>query len=480
MKIILVLVIVLVVALTGCFDVEYPPRPIVFTTPATQSAVEITQHDDRYALRKFDITPRAFEQQLTVADGQMSVVFDFNSPQHYRIAITTRGEGVVALSSGDEVFGAFYIGDDEVFEYFMGPIYFTAGETELTFTVLRGVVRIDTVTAVNTVALSTERFHTASLLNHPDPLIEAIVVFEYLKTQFGQRILTAQHCSVNSNGEIDAVFELTGREPAVRFGDLAGVFFDGSTEVEMARQWREKGGIAGFTWKWRSPDGMGRGYYANETVFSAAQAVAGAEFAGAAYLDMAFLETLVESGEISISCKQVIADIDEVASVLAELAGERIPVLFNPLPDGGSRLYWWGASGGEVYAQLWRLMYQRLVNYHGLNNLIWIWDGGDYRYYPGDDYIDIIGESVFVEGNVGSQAVRLGNTDLYNRDFHTKPVMVSAGSALPCVDVIARDNACWLMWAVYKGDYVVQMGSALERFYNHELSICLDQLPSWS
>lgn len=38
-------------------------------------------------------------------------------------------------------------------------------------------------------------------------------------------------------------------------------------------------------------------------------------------------------------------------------------------------------------------MYDRFVDYHGLNNLIWVWTSqvGDKTWYPGDEYVDIIG-----------------------------------------------------------------------------------------
>lgn len=57
---------------------------------------------------------------------------------------------------------------------------------------------------------------------------------------------------------------------------------------------------------------------------------------------------------------------------------------------GGGAWFWWGAQGAEVYKQLWRFMYDRLVNYHKLNNLIWVWTSqvGDDIWYPGDDVVD--------------------------------------------------------------------------------------------
>lgn len=40
-------------------------------------------------------------------------------------------------------------------------------------------------------------------------------------------------------------------------------------------------------------------------------------------------------------------------------------------------------------------MYDRLTNVHNINNLIWVWNGQDPTYYPGDEYVDIIGYDLY-------------------------------------------------------------------------------------
>ncbi|MCL1789630.1 MAG: glycoside hydrolase family 26 protein, partial [Oscillospiraceae bacterium] len=326
---------------------------------------------------------------------------------------------------------------------------------------------------------------------------EVIAVYEYLNLNFGSKVLTAQHCTVNTNAEIDAVYEATGRFPAVRFGEASGFFTTGNVdseipntdepetaemiditdnqEVALSKQWHKKGGIVAYTWMWEI----------DENAFSLSEAVGNIENSGVALMDRDFIETMVESGEISPSCRQIIIDIDTVARSLAALGEEGIPVLFNPLPDGGSRLHWWGKSGGEVYVRLWKLMYARMVDYHGLDSLIWIWSGGSHQYYPGDNRVDLIGESSFPRDVMSSEAVKLNYTAHYNSDTRTrKPAMITASSGFPSPDMMARDNAGWLIWSLYKGDFVIDSQGALlkssknmlDSFYNHELTICLDSM----
>jgi mannan endo-1,4-beta-mannosidase len=344
--------------------------------------------------------------------------------------------------------GAFHVGNSETQEYFLSPIHFPEGETELTFALLRGAVFVNKVTAENVPPIARERFGLAegAALVTPDPSAAATAMFNYFGFIFGQKILTAQYCTVNTNAEIDAVYKSTRRRPAIRFVELEGV--DGhEREIELMKQWHEKGGIVGITWlPEREPE--------------------------------------LENDE------EFLDDISAIAQTLTELSRADIPVLWNPLPDGGSPLHWWGQHGGERYIELWHTVYNQLINYHGLTNLIWLWSGGSYLYYPGDNRADIIGESIFT-GNKGaingSHAVRLANTERYGFNSRSKPAMVSASSGLPLPDILARDNAAWLVWTLYKGDFVIDnSGNVLEeaeqmldRFYNHELTVCLDGLPSF-
>ena len=501
------LIVVSTVALifSGCSDIDYPPRGVTIVDmddDGVLNSVNSPSVDDRYRLKKFDLNEREFEWEAEAdgnwlfINGEWKIDVELNSPQHYRIginAIALSGSPVVVASTSDEngnqvEHGAFYVIGGEESEqagensfYFIEPVYLPKGNVELTFKVFRGNVRLDKVSVVNSSAISPERFrHVSSSLSHPTSSIEALSLFQYLKLQFGSKVLTAQHCSANTNAEIDAVYAATGRYPAVRFGEATGFFANPEPgffpEVELAEKWHERGGIVAYSWMWG----------VDEDAFSLSEAVSSLEGSGVATMDLAYVEKLAQSGEVSHSCLQAIQDIDRAAESLATLGSKGIPVLWNPLPDSGSGLYWWGKLGGDSFVRLWRLMYERMVDYHGLDNLIWIWSGGNYQYYPGDDTVDIIGESAFPGTAVGSEAVRLNYTAHYNTDTRVRKLaMITASSSLPSPDVMARDNAGWLIWALYRGDYVIdnrgevapEAVGMLDRFYNHELTICLDGLP---
>lgn len=114
---------------------------------------------------------------------------------------------------------------------------------------------------------------------------------------------------------------------------------------------------------------------------------------------------------------------DQVAGYLKKMQVRGIPVLWRPLHEaagntyeysGGKAWFWWGIKGAETYKKLWQLMFDRFVNHHGLNNLIWVWTSqvGDKSWYPGDEYVDIIGRDNygFTVAKAKSEFTKLQNT----------------------------------------------------------------------
>lgn len=76
-----------------------------------------------------------------------------------------------------------------------------------------------------------------------------------------------------------------------------------------------------------------------------------------------------------------------------------IPIIWRPFHEASGGWFWWAAGGAEVYKQLWQMMYEYLVNTRELNNLIWVWTsdskGNDEEWFPGNEYVDIIGRDLY-------------------------------------------------------------------------------------
>ena len=499
----LLLIMAMLPMLTGCTDIAYPPRNAVIvesSDPADEPLINdfYTREDtssERYRLKKFDIVQKDFiwespySETLNALNDTLTIAFTPNSPQHYSVTIATAGESsaAISLTANGEVVGAYYISGDYD-SYSLSPLYLplNAGgndkESELVFTLLRGETTIVGVTIKDALPVSRERFKKPVKLCTPNSSEAAADLYDNLGSVFGSRVLTAQQCAFGSDSEIQLIYSITAREPLVRVSEANG-FIDTpdftNRELSIAQSRHERGGITAYTWR----PSLG----VVPLRFSFKNAVKDADRAGAAILDLDYIAELVESKELMSECLTLLTDIDKIADVFAMFARSEVPVLFEPFPAAGSRLDRWGNSASD-FIELWKLTYERLTDYHGLDNLIWVWSGGDERYYPGNEYVDIIGEYAYANAvnSAGSEAVRLGLTELYTSSgaqsvTHGKPAVISGSISVPSPDVLARDNAGWLMWALdvdvfalgSDGEVLARVKNMLDRFYNHELTVCL-------
>jgi mannan endo-1,4-beta-mannosidase len=106
--------------------------------------------------------------------------------------------------------------------------------------------------------------------------------------------------------------------------------------------------------------------------------------------------------------KKWLAQIDVIAGYLKQLQDAGVTVLWRPYHEMNGVWFWWGNKKGENgITRLWKMMYDRYTNYHHLNNLIWVWGANglrdipfdeayDYKdYYPGANYVDVLGADVY-------------------------------------------------------------------------------------
>ena len=77
------------------------------------------------------------------------------------------------------------------------------------------------------------------------------------------------------------------------------------------------------------------------------------------------------------------------------------PCIFRPLHEMNGNWFWWCGQPDE-YKQLWKIMFDTFQREH-VTNVIWCWAPsgdapGHFAYYPGDDYVDILGLDTYFDG----------------------------------------------------------------------------------
>jgi mannan endo-1,4-beta-mannosidase len=302
------------------------------------------------------------------------------------------------------------------------------------------------------------------------------------------------------------VYADTGKLPALMGYDFMntgqpgqpGKPGQGLHQVDEAIAFARRGGLVTFCWHWRdpallgTPDANRANFYAREadprknTGFTIPVAGERLDTASAAY-------------------RQLDAGIDLIAGELKRLQDAGVSVLWRPLHEasgnGGDGWFWWGRTRADgvpqsrAYILLWRHMHQRLVEVHGLHNLIWVWNGQDPAWYPGDDVVDIVGWDIY--DDTDGKAYK-SQAAVYRKaraiPGRPKPVALSETSYIPDPDKMRKDGAPWLWFTVWNdaragagvsaqdnfwsGDYY-NTPQHKNRVYHHPDVITLDALPAF-
>ena len=347
---------------------------------------------------------------------------------------------------------------------------------------LQGSINIDYLTVRATDGLDQSVYGVDYMLSNPNASANAVRLFEYLKTIYGSYTLAGQYASdkgVNSP-EVQALYRLTGKYPAIVGIDLmdyspSRVQYGAETNAtEYALEWAHKGGILTLIWHWNAPKDLldtksqpwWDGYNTSATTFDLNAALNGSDPEG---YDL------------------ILRDIDAIAAQLKRLANEDIPVLWRPLHEASGGWFWWGAYGAENYKTLWKLLYERLTNYHQLNNLIWVYNGQAADWYPGDEYVDIIAEDNYVDPYDYESLYNLFYKALGYTDS-LKMIGLAENGVIPDPNLLVQDNDRWLFFITWSDVYVIHPNTGkisdkyneLQHFidvYNSDTIITFDELP---
>ena len=319
-------------------------------------------------------------------------------------------------------------------------------------------------------------------LCNPNASEETKALYSYLREIYGTYILSGQYSSGSFGTEINAIRMATGgiadgKYPAVLGLDLIEYSpsrverGSSSKAVENAIEWWENGGIVTFCWHWNAPSPYLTG-----------------EWYSGFYTDSTNINLkAIMNGEDPEGYRLLNEDIDAIAAELTILRDAGVPVLWRPLHEASGGWFWWGASGPEAYKELYILLYDRLTNEYGLNNLIWVWNGQSSAWYPGDEYADMAGTDIYTaEHNYGSQKKKFEELHKWCPD---KMLILSENGVIPDPALCRKEGAMWGLWCTWNGEFtIVSEGvnrlsdkytesERLKEFYAEPCVLTRDELP---
>ncbi|HEY3372164.1 MAG TPA: glycosyl hydrolase [Prolixibacteraceae bacterium] len=291
---------------------------------------------------------------------------------------------------------------------------------------------------------------TPDLVN-PNANSDAKTLYGFLLSKFNSKIISGQ-----TNSYYPEVKTIAGASPMIRGYDFQhytqgyaylwkngahtfGWEDDGS--VKQAIDWYKSTagkGIITFQWHWHSPSGGTAGtntFYTDKTTFDVTKAV--------------------QSGTIENGL--IIRDIDSIASQLKRFQTAGVPILWRPLHEAGGAWFWWGAKGPKACKDLFYILYDRLTNYHHLNNLIWVWSTPETDWYPGNSFIDILGHDSY-PGLYNYDMQKNSFDRIYNLSQGKKLIAMTENGPIPNPDDCLALDAPWAYFMSW-GDLVAAQNS---------------------
>ena len=147
------------------------------------------------------------------------------------------------------------------------------------------------------------------------------------------------------------------------------------------------------------------------------------------------------------------SDLEKIVPYLQQLQQANIPVLWRPLHEAAGKWFWWGNGSAASYVKLWHFMYD-YFKAKGINNLIWVWtsEKADSDWYPGDDYVDIIGTDMYGQDGTAVSAAAMAdrfNTLAYR--YPTKMISLTECGTVSDVPTQWNSDAKWSWFMPWYG-----------------------------
>ena len=359
----------------------------------------------------------------------------------------------------------------------------TAGEHEICVTARKGWFYLDCLRVLQAEPVPKSVYEVTAPLSNPNANAETQALYRFLQDCYGRYILSGQYSDEAFGGkELEAVHAVTGKYPAILGLDIRNYavsnqyFGAKGNTVEHAIAFHKAGGIVSFCWHWNAPamtiipeaneeddPSWWKGAHEQNSFFDLRRVMYGDDPNGKQALDM---------------------DIQAIAAQLKRLEEEHVPVLWRPLHEASGGWFWWGADGPDAFKQLWIYLYKTLTEVYHCNNLIWVCSCLDPAWYPGDAYVDIIGDDVYQKPRqYGPLADNFSDLMLYSPQG--KILALTENGVVPDSALCRQAGVYWSWFCTWKDEYVTTDGEyasdytekeLLQSVYDSEIVLTLDEL----
>lgn len=443
--------------------------PFILSLTGTKSTAQIFEAESASLLNgavKIASSSCSGGYYVAQKDGSLHYTFKTEEDAYYNIYIQAAAPSGTKTNifSIDGAAAQFTLNQNSAFlsQKIVSVQKLKAGVHSMNITKSWGWINIDYIQLEKTD--SSAKFNIGKTLVTPNPTDHTAKLYQFLYDNYGRKIISGA-MTLNSMDEVNWLKANTGKEPALVGLDFMHCgrgynWYNNDTPVNDAKNYYSKNGIPAFCWHWRDPSRKTEAFYTSETSFDISKI----------------------SDSTSVEYQTILKDIDYISGLLLKLQTEDVPVLWRPLHEASGGWFWWGAKGAEPCKKLYRLMYDRMVNYHGLRNLIWVWTSqmDDKNWYPGDDVVDIIGRDLYKDGDHTSQIIEFNKL---NNDYEGKKMItLSETGSFPDVDNLTADEAAWSFYMPWYGNFVRDSKynplSLWKKMFAHEYVITLDEMPN--
>ena len=483
-------------------------KPSATTTTKKPSATTTTT-----TAKQTDDKPLSFSKTYEAENGKlsndMSVISDGNASggksvgkfendrSYCQIKINVPSDGIYDIvirsmgiggSKENDIYtdgkkvGTFTSENNKFSDYTVSAVSLTKGDHNIRIIKSWGWIELDKITVKTGAKISNSTYNVTSSLVNRNATANTKKLYSFLKDSYGKYVITGQQCDGGINGnEFKAIKNLTGDYPALLGLDLMDytpsrtAFGASSSAVEKAIEFANKGGIVTLCWHWNAPteylnstanssDGWWGGFYTQSSKFDIAKVMNGQDAKGKKLLDR---------------------DIKEIAKQLKRLEKAGVPVIWRPLHEASGGWFWWGAKGPDAYKKLWKYLYKELTNTYGCNNLIWVYNGQSADWYPGDEYVDIVGEDIYPGNHVYDPQVSRFKQAI-NYGSKTKITALTENGCIFDIDSAVSINALWSWFMTWGGEFTVNGSnysekytekSVIQKMYASKYSLTLGSLP---